>query len=145
MTFLRFILDDGPPPSFDEMQAGLQASEPEAGFISIDDDPFAAHLAYGEVLLAVVERNVPGDGIFEDELDDLREEVLKQDDQRREIVLQALQRATGMVAFQPLPGDLEFDKPMAWVIDWLFAHRSGLLQIDLEGFFDAKGRIISLL
>lgn len=146
MSYLmRFILTDGEPPSLDELETVVRLRHPEAVIVQEIDDGDSGDLLVGDVPYAVIERSPRHDPLCEEDLDELREELIKQDDQNRTVALDVIDRATGMIVVQVLRAGHEDPQPLAVLWDWLFAERQGLLQVDLEGFFDRDRRIIALL
>lgn len=144
-NFLRYIMTDGEPPALAEIDQGL--SEINRAY-SIDADrvePTFGDLYFEDRLLAEIELNVPDDDVFEDDVDDIIEELQKQDDPGREIPLQVMEKATGMVVINLKREGYDNYALVRPMLDWLFDHRKGLLQVDLDGFYDRDQRIIALL
>lgn len=143
---MRFFLADGPPPLLDDL-ANVVRSADAAGLIARDAaEPARGDLYYGDVLYAELEVNRPGDEIFEEDCADLLDELNKQDDPRAELAATALRSSTGAVVMRVYePGHDDYPR-LNVLIDWLFAHRAGVLQVDEEGFFDRdRKRIVALL
>jgi hypothetical protein len=130
--------------------AGLDAAfrQIDAGYALLADpiDEGAGELYHGEDLLAELEINRPGDDLFDGDLEDLREELDKQDDPAAGQVSAWLEHASGMLVVHVLRGGHEqYDTRIAPLLDYLFAAYNGVLQVDTEGFFSREGRIVSLL
>ena len=140
---MRFIAVDERPVGFIELERALTPADPS---YAIEPDESSAIILYGESRVAEVELNVPGDGLFEQELDYLRRDVLATDDgTARERVLATLDTARTIVAAQVLAGAYDgHDAPTRldplW--QWLFANRKGLLQADGEGYSDGLGLVL---
>lgn len=143
--YMRFMLTDGTPPSLPEIEAALKAADAEFTVLrdSVDDD--VGDLYHGEALYAEIELNHRGDPLCDEDIDDFVEELGKQDDPNREIALDVLNRATGMVVVHVLRAGHENADALNILWDWLFATRQGLLQVDEEGFFNQQTRIVALL
>ncbi|MBE2183130.1 MAG: hypothetical protein IAE89_06875 [Anaerolineae bacterium] len=144
-NFLRFLFTDGEPPTLAEIDQGLSAINSAYSLDADLSEPTFGDLYYEDKLLAELEINTPGDDVFEDDVADMVEELQKHDDPNREIPLQALAKATGMVAIHLKRAGYENYELVQPLLGWLFDHRNGLLQIDLDGFYDHEKRIVSLL
>ncbi|MFQ3566918.1 MAG: hypothetical protein SNJ59_07945 [Aggregatilineales bacterium] len=142
---MRFIMTDGDPPSLDELESAVRLRHPDAVIMRESADGDGGDLLVGDVPYAVIERSPRNDLLCQEDLDELREELLKQDDPNRAVALNIIDRATGMVVVQVLRSGHEDPEPLAVLWDWLFAKRQGLLQVDLEGFFDRDQRVVALL
>jgi hypothetical protein len=143
--FMRFILLESAPPTLREIQTVLQFADSSVQIVEDNAEPNIGDLYFGEAVYAELEINVPGDPICDDDLADFEEELSKQDDPNAQRVLDALHDVTGLVAIRVLEaGDDDYPR-INWLVDWLFANYRGMLQVDDEGFFDANGRIVSLL
>lgn len=143
---MRFFLADGPPPALDEMAAALMMGDPASLLVRDSAEPGRADLYFSDVLYAEIELNAPGDEIFDEDRDELAEELDKQDDPGADEAKKALAGATGAVVLHVFePGHDDYTR-LNLLIDWLFETRTGVLQVDEEGFFDRTGRrIVALL
>jgi hypothetical protein len=140
---MRFIAVDEQPVGLIELERALTPADPR---FAIEPDETGATIYYGEARVAELDFNVPGDGLFEQELDYLRRDVLATDGgTARERVLATLDTARMIVAAQVLRGAYdEHEAPTRldplW--QWLFANRKGLLQADGEGYYDGLGLVL---
>jgi hypothetical protein len=143
---MRYIVVDEQPVGIAELEAALIPADPS--HYAVESDEGAATILYGDAPAAQVEFNVHGDGLFDQELDYLRRDVVASDEgPARERVLEALTAARAIVAAQVLHGAYEEnDAPTRidplW--QWLFANRRGLLQADGEGYYDAHGLVLRI-
>ncbi len=91
---------------------------------------------------------MPGDGLFEEERDELIELVEGGDDApTRGRVVSTLRIARAIVAVQVLFGDGDTDETLDRLVPlwtWLQANRRGLIQADGEGYYDGPKLILSL-
>lgn len=147
--YMRFIVadtsTDAAPLHLDAVDALLKAVDP-AFAVRIDPMlPDAGDLFYGDEAYAIIEINRPGDEIFEDELDELREAVSVHDSPRKAAVLVTLDAATHMIALEITEAGDENLASLEPFWDALFARYAGLLQVDEEGFFNRDGRVIALI
>ncbi len=83
--------------------------------------------------------------MFDDDVADFVEELEKQDDPNKALPLQVLASATGMVVINLKRDGYDNYERVKPMLNWLFEHRAGLLQIDLDGFYDREKRIVALL
>lgn len=143
---MRFFLTGGPPPSLGDLAAAVTAADP-SGLVARDAaEPARGDLYFGGVLYAELEANGPGDEIFEEDRLDLLDELAKQDDPNAAEAVEVVRWSTGAVVLRVYePGHDDWPR-LNLIVDWLFATRTGLLQVDEEGFFDHDGRkIVALL
>lgn len=143
---MRFFLTGGPPPLLDDLAAAVTAADP-SGLVARDAaEPARGDVYFGGVLYAEVEANGPGDEIFEEDRLDLLDELAKQDDPNAAEAVEVVRWSTGAVVLRVYePGHDDWPR-LNLLVDWLFATRTGLLQVDEEGFFDRDGRkIVALL
>jgi hypothetical protein len=110
----------------------------------------SADLYHGDELYGELEINRPGDGLFEDEIAELREMVEEReesDEDGRRRVVDLLTRATGMLAVRVLWQGRDAE-PTLERLDplwrWLHDRREGLLQADSEGYYDQDGLVLAV-
>lgn len=97
-------------------------------------------------LLANLEINVPGDGLFEDEIEEFLDFAADGEGQR-DHVIDALQRCTFIVAIQCLFGDQDTDVALdrlGPVLTWLNHNLRGFSQADGEGFYLGHELVLKL-
>ncbi len=141
--YMRYIVVDERAVGHAELETALIQTDP---IYAVEPDESTATILYGDAPAAEIEFSVPGDGLFDQELDYLRRDVLATDDgTARERVLATLDTARAIVAAQVLRGAYdEHDAPTRldplW--QWLFANRKGLLQADGEGYYDGLGLVL---
>jgi hypothetical protein len=144
--FIRFLLADGPPPALDDISLALQTLDDAALLARDAAEPGRADLYFGDTLYAEIELNEPGDDLFEEDRDELLDELGKQDAPGVADAAAALRAATGAVVLRVYEPGHDDPARLNALIDWLFETRTGVLQVDEEGFFDRAGRrIVALL
>ena len=144
--YMRYVSTDQRPVTAAELRNALLATGP--GYdIQVDD--VAATIIHAGVTIAHVEINVPGDGLFDEERDELVEFAVNTtgDLAAKERVLQTLRMAQTIVATQVLFGTGENDSTLRrldplWA--WLFRNRQGLLQAEGEGYYDVRGLVLRM-
>ena len=143
---MRFVSTDTRPVTATELRDALGGAGP--GYEVLIDDTVATILHDGATI-AHVEINVPGDGLFDEEREELMEFVTDADGDRpqKARVLEALTNARTIVAVQVLYGTGDTESTLAaldplW--SWLFQNRRGLLQAGGEGYYDADGIVLRM-
>jgi hypothetical protein len=98
-------------------------------------------------LKLVSRMNVPGDGLFEEERDELIEFAEDGNEAQKRRVIDMLRAAREIVAVQVLFGNGD----TGWTLDrlsplwtWLQSNRRGLIQADGEGYYDGHDLILPL-
>ena len=139
--YLRYLSADPRPVTLDDLGAALAAADRS---YLVEEDAAGALVHFGDRLIAQLEINVPGDGLFEEELAELHELAEEGSGAGRERVAEVVAGAKALVAVQVLWDGEEADAALGrldplW--EWLFRERPGLLQADGEGFYDS-GRLI---
>lgn len=142
--FFRYFLTSDPAPDYEQIAAALRAADP--GYdLTLDPLIDAAALTYRGERLALVEINLPGDEMFEDDVAEFRDLVGAGASTAEAQVLAALAQVRALIAVEAFwAGDDA--EPVLSRIDslwaWLFGHHNGLLQADGEGFYDADGLVL---
>lgn len=142
--YMRFVSTDERPITTAELRDALVAAGP--GYdVQIDDA--AAMIVHAGVPIAQVEINLPGDGLFDEERDELAAFATDAEGDRSATarVLQTLAAARAIVAAQVLFGTGDTEATLSrldplW--NWLFRTRQGLLQADGEGHYDTRGMVL---
>jgi hypothetical protein len=143
--FMRFIVSDSKRVELGQILEGLQSADP-AYSLGERRGADAGELRYDDDVYGLVEINRPGDRLFDEELDELKDSVL--DSPGRKVhVLRVLNEATAVVAVQVLwqgreTGSMPERLDPLW--KWLFANYRGLMQVDAEGYYDASGLILQV-
>ncbi len=143
---MRFFLVDGPPPALEEVAEALTTRDASSLLTRDAAEPGRGDLYFGDVLYAEIEVNSVGDDVFDEDCEDLLDELGKQDDPGGDEARNALLSATSAVVLRVFePGHDDFAR-LNLLVEWLFETRTGVLQVDEEGFFDHTGhRIVALL
>jgi hypothetical protein len=108
-------------------------------------DDASALVCHEGTPIARVTTNVPGDGLFDEELAELTADVVGARGSGRKRVLETLRGARQIVAVEALFGDGEVEATLVHVDPlwrWLFANRAGLVQADGEGYYELERRIL---
>ena len=140
---MRYVSTSAEPLTLPLIEAGLQSLDPKYR-VAEDGD-----LLYGDELFGQLEVNLPDEELFEEEREELLEELEDAGSSKGvKAVRKVLESATAIVALQVLfqgrentEATLERIDPL-W--DWLYANRTGLMQADNEGYYDAKGTVLEL-
>ena len=105
----------------------------------------AGTLAYEDGLYGQIEVNRTGDGLFGAEVEEFREEAEEAPGKGKETVLEALDATRAIVSIELLFQNRETEETLRRIDPiwhWLFENRSGLLQVDGEGWYDRSGRVL---
>ena len=143
--YMRYIVSDERPVGLEHIRTAL--AETATGY-AIDGEGAEATATYGEKPIGHVTLNVPGDGSFEEERDELIEFMDEgADGPSKDLVASTLRNAKAIVAVQVLFGDGDTDQTLdrlgpLW--SWLLANRRGLIQADGEGYYDGQELILAL-
>ena len=138
--YMRFVSTDQRPVTARELRDALVVVDP--GYdIAVDDSVVTIH--HSGATIAQVEINVPGDGLFEEERDELVEFATNADDEgsAKARVLDTLRAVRTIVAAQVLFGTGDAEATLRrldplWA--WLLQNQEGLLQADGEGYYDTR-------
>ena len=144
--YMRFVSTDQRVITAPELRDALVAADD--GYELEVDDSFVA-ISHSGAPIAQVEINVPGDGLFEQERDELVQFVTDASGERdaKARVVDALTRVRTIVAVQVLFGTGDTDETLnrlAPLWTWLLRNRDGLLQADGEGYYDASGLVLQV-
>lgn len=143
--YMRYLVADDRPVSVADVETCFGGLGDQYTTESGDDEVVVNHAGQP---IAHVTLNVPGDGLFEEELEELREFAEDAEDgpgKRR--VHATLRGARQIVAAQLLMGGRDPEEILSaldpfWA--WLFAQRQGLMQADGEGYYSADGQILEV-
>ena len=147
--YFRFICTDPRGLSLEDLHAGIRSVNPAYEVEITPREPYQSMeglLKIGDVALADIEVNRPGDGLFEEELGELNDFISDMTGNQKRRVRAALKAAKLIVAFQVLYQGREAtevfnDLDQVW--NWLFANRTGVLQADDDGYYDSSGKLLS--
>ena len=146
--YKRFIDTDASPMSLATIRGALAERDPEFRLedTSIGDIP-SADIFLGDEMLGDLEISRPGDGLFENEVDELLDALAEVEVGDRRRVRRTLQSAKAVVTVRAMSPDRETQEALdalqpLW--EWLLANRAGLLQADGQGYSDASGLILSM-
>ena len=139
--YMRFITTEATETTTSILEQALKARDPQYSITA------SGELKHGDDLYGSIEINRPGDGLFEEEIAELKEFVDDVRGKRKPEVLKTLHEAKAIIAVQVLFGDRQVEATMQkldplW--EWLLSNRKGLLQVDDEGYYDQTSRILKV-
>lgn len=143
--YMRYLLADDRPVSVADVETFFATLDGEYATEGGEDEVVVNHT--GDAI-AYITFNAPGDGLFEEELEELREFADDAEDgPGKRQVLATLEGARQIVAAQILMGGRDPEAVLSaldpfWA--WLFAERKGLMQADGEGYYNAEGQILEV-
>ena len=141
---MRYIVADEQPVSLEDIVKAFV----EAGVeYDVDGEETEVTITYQGRPIGHVTLNVPGDGLFEEERDELIEFAEEGNEAQKRRVIDVLRAAREIVAVQVLFGNGD----TGWTLDrlsplwtWLQSNRRGLVQADGEGYYDGHDLILTL-
>ena len=145
--YMRYITTDPADISILLLEEVLRAVDDQYSFRNVHTQPREfADLMHSDGLYGQIEINRPGDGLFEEELEELSEFLETAGGRSKRRVVRTLAAAKAIVAVQVLwqgrGTEATLDK-IGPLWDWLFRNREGLLRADGEGYYDRRGLIIA--
>ena len=145
--YMRFIADDEQDVSLGVLEAALKKTD--AAYLIERDEASDSEgvLTYKGDVYGEIAVNRPGDGIFDEEIEELREFVDDVEGEKKSEVLGVLSRAKTIVAVRVLWQGRESEETLEKIDplwQWLIAHRKGLIQAEGEGYYDDTGLILEV-
>lgn len=112
-----------------------------------ETDALQGELHYGDGLYGEIEINQPGDGLFDEEIQEQLESLEDTVDGDPTPVSETLRAARRSIVVRVLSQGRDSQDTLVridplWL--WLFESRSGLLQADGEGFYNSQGLVLEL-
>lgn len=146
--YMRFVVSDEKDISLSKINFGLKQIDAAYSIEFDDDADDAGDLTYNGDIYGALEINRPGDGLFDEEIDMLKEFLEDAEGERKPEVLQTLNDAKVIIALQVLQQGRATQEETFERIDplweWLFANYKGLMQADAEGYYDSQGLVIEV-
>jgi len=145
--YMRFILDDERHVSLDLFESALKAVDRAYAIERDEKDDIEGVLTYDGDVYGKIEINHPGDGLFDEEIEELIDKVNIAAGERKSKVLKVLSGAGNIIAVQVLFGERASEDTIDKISplwEWLLANRGGLLQADDEGYYDREGLILEV-
>ena len=139
--YMRYISTDSTETTMPVLQQALKERDPE---YSITE---SGEVRRGNEIYGAVEINLPGDGLFDEEIEELKECVEEVRGKRKADVIKTLDSAKAIVAVQVLFGDRQAEaaiRKLDPLFEWLIVNRKGLLQVDDEGYYDQTGLVLKV-
>jgi hypothetical protein len=141
---MRYIVADERTVTLDDVRAVFTNAGAE---YEVDGDDVEATITLRGRAVGQIVLNLPGDGLFDGEIEELIEFAKRGQGKGLSRVTETLRAARQIVAVQVLFGGDDVEPTLA-AIDplwrWLHENRTGLAQADGEGYYDAKGLILAL-
>lgn len=144
---MRFIVADEQGVSLRELEAALKQTDVAYLIERDEDSDDEGVLTYKGEVYGQIEVNRSGEGIFDGEIEELREFVEEVEGEKKSEVLSVLGEAKAIVAVRVLWQGRESEETLEKIDplwQWLLAHRKGLMQAEGEGYYDASGLILEV-
>ena len=144
--YMRFITTDERETSLTMLEEFFKQSDPAYSIVDVQAHaPESGTLTFNNALYGVIEINKPEDGLFDDEIQELKESLEDAEGKGKKIVSQVLRKARAIIAVQVLFQDRQPEDTLSKIDPlwhWLFENRKGLLQVDAEGYYDGTQLIL---
>lgn len=145
--YMRFYDTDPRPLYISEIRAALHEIDSQFEMDQGSDSLSSGDLLYAGALHAEVTIDVPDHDYFVSERDSILEEVARSGAASRHQVEAVLRSAKRQICLRVRWGDRDAESTLSrldvlW--DWLFAHRSGLLHAEGEGFYQDETLILTM-
>jgi hypothetical protein len=145
--YMRFISTDEQAVTLSQLDSALKQSSDLYSIDRDESDDLERLIAHDQKEYAQIEINVPGDGLFEEEVDELIDFVSDVTGPGKAEVSHALKSACAIVAVQVLFQARSTEETLSkldplWA--WLLDNRKGLMQTDGEGYYDKSGLILKV-
>lgn len=143
--YMRYLVAEDRPVSVADVETFFAGLGGDYATDAGEDDVEVSRAGHP---IAHITLNAPGDGLFEEELEELREFADDAEDgPGKRQVHATLRGARQIVAAQILMGGQDPDAILTalepfWA--WLFAQRKGLMQADGEGYYSADAQILEV-
>lgn len=138
---MRFLITDPGKLSLDELARSLRSTNRR---YQCDFEAQGGSITLGGDEVASIEIYSPGDGTFDDELAELEEAASEGSGAGEARVADTLATVQLILAAELAGKSSKRDgsrDAMEPVWEWLFGNRTGLLQVDSEGYYDEEGLI----
>ncbi|KAA1257029.1 hypothetical protein LF1_56670 [Rubripirellula obstinata] len=138
--YVRYICTDPRPVSLDDLRLGLATVDPQ--YSIVDDELHFDGELYGQL-----DVNARGTELCDEELDELQEFLEDAESGDTQRVVDCLTNATSIIAIQVLWQGREPEPTLERVyavLEWLLANRSGIAQVDDNGYYDSNGQVVAV-
>src|SRR4051794_16027549 len=135
--YMRFISTDEEGVTLSQLDSALKQSSLDYSIERDESEDVEGLIFHGQEEYAQIEINVPGDGLFEEEIEELIDFANDTNGPRKAEVSDVLKRAHTIVAVQVLFQERSTEETLSkldplWT--WLLENRKGLMQAGGEGY-----------
>jgi hypothetical protein len=144
---IRFIFDDDRNVSLSELEFALKDTDESYKLDRDESDETEAILMFGDEEYGQVFMNLPNDGLFDEEISELIEFLEDTKGENKQKVVNTLQNSKQLLCIRVLDQGRESEETLIKIDPiwkWCFENRKGLMQADLEGYYDASGLILEV-
>ncbi|MCI0486936.1 MAG: hypothetical protein L0229_10085 [Blastocatellia bacterium] len=145
--YIRFISNDERDLSLDILESALKQADDAYSIERDEDADNYGLLKHNNDLYGEVDVSYLDDPLSDEEIEELLEDAEEAQGEKKADVLSVLNNANAIVAVRVLWQGRETEA-MLEKIDplwqWLLANRTGLLQVDGEGYYDRAGLILEV-
>jgi hypothetical protein len=137
---MRYFDTSDEPLLMKDIEGAMKREDPAYRLeIFADSKRPLADLYLGDAVYAQIEINQPGDGLFNEEIQEMLEFLVDAQGRGRKRVENVLKTAKRTIAVQVLSQGRESEETLSGIDPlwkWLFLMRKGLLHADGEGYYD---------
>jgi len=146
--YMRFFATESKQLTLELLESALRQLDGKYAITERDSAGYESGLlTYAGELFGQISINAPGDGMFDEEIEEFREEVSSTSHPRMPYVLSVLKQTTTIFAVQVLFFDRETEDTLIRIDpiwEWLSANYTGLHQADGEGFYEGTELIFPI-
>jgi hypothetical protein len=142
--YVRYYITDDEELSLARLEAGLQEFDPA---YTVPHENDAGELHYSGDVYAQVEINRPGDGLFDEELEETIDGVILAGGPKSQHVIDTLREVRQTIALRVLWQGRDSEQTLTKIdplLVWLMMNREGMLQVDGEGFYEGEELIFEM-
>jgi hypothetical protein len=142
--YVRYYITDEDDLSLAQLEAGLKEFDSS---YAVPHQADAGELHYAGDVYAQIEINRPGDGLFDEELEETIDGVALTGGPRAQQVIDTLREVRQTVALRVLWQGRDSEQTLTKidpVLVWLMMNREGMLQVDGEGFYEGEELIFEM-
>ena len=144
---MRFVVVDERDVSLTILESALKQTD-AAYLIERDEESDSeGALTYNSIIYGQIEVNRSGDGIFDEEVEELKEFAKEAIGEKKAEVLSVLNEAKAIIAVRVLSQGREDEETLERIDPlwhWLFSNRKGLMHADGEGYYDVVGLVLKV-
>ena len=143
--YMRFIVTDEKKVSLTELESALKEIDKNYQIDRDEGDETEGILIYGDETYGQLFISERDNELFEEEIKELIEFLKDAEGENKPKVLEVLKNAKAIFCIRVLDQSREVEETLIKIDPfwkWFFGNRKGLMQAELEGYYDASGLIL---